>query len=42
MVPCPLIFISNLSNIVKVALVANLGEISLAKGTARSISAFFT
>ena len=35
--PC---FLSNLSKINKVALVANLGKISLAKGTARSKNAF--
>ena len=33
--PCPLIFISNLSNIDEVALVANLGKTYLAKGTER-------
>ena len=34
-----LIFLSNLSNIDKVNLVANLGKTSLAKGTVRFISA---
>ena len=39
--PFPLIFLSNLSNIDEVALVAKLGKASLAKGTARSFSVFF-
>ena len=39
--PCPLIFLSNLSNIDEGALFANLGKMSLIKGIARSISAFF-
>ena len=37
--PC-LIFLSNLSKIDKVALAANLGKKSLAKGTERSFSTF--
>ena len=39
--PSPLIFLSTFSKINKVALVANLGKTSLAKGTTKSISAFF-
>ena len=39
--PHPLIFLSNLPNTEEVALSANLGKTSLAKGAARSISAFF-
>ena len=38
--PCPLTSLSNLSNTDEDALVANLDETSLAKGTAGSISAF--
>ena len=38
--PHPLNFLSNLSNSDEVALVANLGKTSLAKGTERSIRAF--
>ena len=37
---CPFILLSNLSNTEEVALVANLGKISLAKGTARSNNVF--
>ena len=37
----PLTFLSNLSNIDKVALVTNLGKTSLVKRVARSISAFW-
>ena len=40
--PCPLIFLSNLFHIDEVALVANLGKTSLAKGTTRSISPFLS
>ena len=39
--PCPFIFLSNLSNIDKVALVSNLGEISLFKGTVRFVGVFY-
>ena len=39
--PGPLIFPSNLSNTDEVALSANLGKTSLAKGAARSNIAFF-
>ena len=38
--PCALIFLSNLSNTDEVALVANLGKITLAKRAARPISTF--
>ena len=38
--PFPLIFLKTLSNIDKVALFANLGKISLAKGTLRSSNPF--
>ena len=37
----PFIFLSNLSNTEELALVANLGKRSLAKGTARSNNDFF-
>ena len=40
-VRCPVFFFSNLSNTEEVALVANLGKTSLAKGTARSNNTFF-
>ena len=39
--PCLLIFLSNLSKIDKVVVVATLDQ-TLTKGTARSISAFIT
>ena len=39
--PFALTFLSNLSNTEEVALVANLGKTSLAKGTARSSYVFF-
>ena len=38
--PFPLILLSNLSNIDEVALVANLGQTSLAKGTVMSNNTF--
>ena len=40
-VPHQLSFVSNSSITDEVALVAHLGKISLARGTARSVSAFF-
>ena len=39
--PCPVIFLPNLSNTEEVALVANLGNTSLAKETGRSNNTFF-
>ena len=39
---CPIIFFSNLSNTEEVALVANLGKTSIAKGTARSNNTFLS
>ena len=39
--PCPLVFLSNLSNIDEVAFLANLGKASLAKRTAKSSYDFF-
>ena len=39
--PFPISFLSDLSNTDEVALMANLGKASLAKGTARSNNVFF-